>query len=80
METVKTIKGVPEKTWAEFKAMAAKNKMSMAEYFRLLVDAQKESSTWWEEYMKMPKILTEKEAKALKEQVRKMRNEWEERM
>ena len=80
METVKTIKGVSDDTWAEFKALAAKNKMSMAEFFRHLVNSQKESSTWWEEYKKMPKILTEKEAKAFKEEVRKMRDEWEERI
>lgn len=76
MDTVKTIKGVPEKTWSEFKAMAAKNDMSMAEFFRHLVESHKGSSGWWEEYMKMPKLLTEKEAKAFKEEVAKMRKEW----
>jgi hypothetical protein len=80
MDTVKTIKGVPEDTWAEFKSLAAKKKMSMPEFLRYLVDSQKDSSNWLEEYRKIPKILTEKEAKAFKEQIRKMRNEWEERI
>ena len=38
METVKTIKGVNEETWQEFKSMAARNNVKMGRFFEEIVE------------------------------------------
>lgn len=37
MGDVRSIKGIDEETWAEFKSLAAKNKMKLGEMFTIMV-------------------------------------------
>jgi len=44
METIKTIKGVNEESWAEFKSLAVRNRTNMGELFERMLEEYKKKS------------------------------------
>ena len=77
MAVVKTIKGVDENAWHEFKSLAAKNKMKMGKLFELIVEDYKgKSKSFWNEILKGPAILSKEESDAMLETVKKIRKEY----
>lgn len=77
MVNVKTIKDVDEETWSEFKSLAARNKLKMGTFFKLIIkEHEKSSQGFWENLLKGEKIFTDKEAEEMKETVKKIRNEY----
>ncbi len=76
METVKTIKGVDQEIWAEFKSLAAKNNVPVGKLFRHLVEEyQKNQSNEWKDILSMGKILSNQEAKEIENEVKRIRSE-----
>ncbi len=76
MESVKTIKGIDEETWFEFKSMASKNNLKMPEMFKLVVSSWKSrSSNTWEKILNSERILSEKDAKSLLKTSAELRSE-----
>lgn len=72
----KTMKGVSEETWSEFKGLAAKNKLKTGEFFEKLVFSYKENSEkFWKDILRGKKIITNKEAEELEAEVKKLRKE-----
>ncbi|HLC57154.1 MAG TPA: hypothetical protein VJH95_01135, partial [Candidatus Nanoarchaeia archaeon] len=62
METIKTIKGVNEESWAEFKSLAVRNRTNMGELFeRMLEEYKKKSEENWSIILSGKKILSDKE-------------------
>ncbi len=76
MGIVKTIKGIDENTWFEFKSLAAKNKMKTGEFFEKLVEEYKDKAdkSWWN-ILNSGKILSDEEADAMEETVKRLRKE-----
>ncbi|HLC53150.1 MAG TPA: hypothetical protein VJK03_01280 [Candidatus Nanoarchaeia archaeon] len=76
MET-KTIKGVDEETWARFKMLAAKNRITMGKLMKSMVREyeKKKTEEIWEKILHSGKILSDKEADNISEITRKMRKE-----
>ena len=76
MESVKTIKGIDEDIWLDFKSLAAKNNLKMPEMFKVVVrDWGKNSSKVWEEILNNEGILSDKEAKDILKTVNSLRKE-----
>lgn len=72
MSEIKNIKGIDDETWADFKSLAARNRMKAADMFRVIVkDYESHTKNFWnelrahkaictpKEYAKMEKKLTE---------------------
>ena len=58
--TTKTIKGVDEKVWNEFKGLAASNGQSMGQFFTTLVQQQKKiRGKLWDEILNAERITRE---------------------
>ncbi len=77
MADVKTIKDVDEKTWAEFKSLAARNRLKLGVCFKLLIkEHEKTSKDFWKNLLDGEKIFSDKEAAEMKEVVKKIRNEY----
>jgi methionyl-tRNA synthetase len=77
MAEIKTIKDIDEETWAEFKSLAAKNKVKLGIFFKSLVKDHKKSSTdFWNTILKGEKILSEEESKSIKEITEGVRKEY----
>lgn len=76
METVKTIKGVNEETWQEFKSMAARNNVKMGRFFEEIVEAYKnKANEAWNNILNSGKILSDEEAEDMLKVVKKIRSE-----
>jgi hypothetical protein len=76
MATVKTIKGVDDNAWTEFRALASKNRMNSGKFFEELIDNYKKNSEkTWKELLNAGKVLSDKEADEMMELVRKLRSE-----
>ena len=76
METTKTIKGVNEESWAEFKSLAAKDRIDMGKVFeRMLEEYKKRSEDAWNAVLKGGRILSEKEAKEMEKITKRTRQE-----
>jgi len=77
METVKTIKNVDDKTWAQFKSIAAQNNAKAGQMFELLVDEyQKHAKGWWERVLSRKPVLSKEECDELEASMKKMRKEY----
>tara|TARA_Y100000034_G_C6529719_1_gene228212 strand:+ start:223 stop:465 length:243 start_codon:yes stop_codon:yes gene_type:complete len=75
--TLKTIKGINENSWAEFKSLAAKNKIKMGLLFeRMLEDYKKKSEESWNLILSGKKILSDKEAENMKKTIEESRREY----
>ena len=77
MSSVKTIKGVDEEAWSEFKSLAAKDKVKMGRLFeKMVVEYKKKSNEFWDGILKGPRIISDAEAKIMEETVKKIRKEY----
>ena len=77
MPKVKTIKGVDEESWSEFKSIAAKNKMKMGKLFETMVEDYKgKVDNFWDKILEGPPLLSKEEADAMLGIVKKMRSEY----
>jgi len=76
MAEVKTIKGIDEETWGEFKSFAARNKVKLGTFFKTLVkEHEKNSATFWEKILNGEKILSDTEADDIEKTVTRVRAE-----
>ncbi len=72
----KTMKGVEEETWAEFKSLAAKNNLKTGQFFERLVEFYKDNAhSFWSDVLKGEKILSEAEAEDIRKITKKFRME-----
>ncbi|HLF54234.1 MAG TPA: hypothetical protein VI612_00750 [Candidatus Nanoarchaeia archaeon] len=77
MSEVKNIKGIDEETWADFKSLAAKNKMKAAEMFKEMVkDFQEHTENFWEEIRAHKAICTPKEYAEIEKRMNAFRKEY----
>ena len=75
--TVKTIKGVDEEVWAEFKSMAAKSGRNMGDFFGILVDNYKnEAKGFWDRMLNREPTLTDEEAEEMLKVSKEIRKEY----
>jgi hypothetical protein len=73
----KTMKGVQEDVWTEFRSLAVKNRMKTGQFFEKLVKSYKEDNDiFWKDILSGEKIITDKEAKEMHKVVKDMRKEW----
>mgnify|MGYP001603312547 CR=1 FL=1 len=73
---VKTIKGIDEGTWMEFKALAAKKSLTMGKLLRVMIEKySKDANEFWDSILSGEKILTDKEAMAMHKTCRELRKE-----
>ena len=73
---VKTIKGVSEERWMEFKSLAAKKRVPLGSLFEIMLeDYFKNADSFWEKVLNGKKILSEKEAEELKKDTKKLRRD-----
>lgn len=76
MSTVKTIKDVDENAWAEFKSIAARNKVKMGKLFEsMLKDYNKQAEKKWDNILVHKKIISDNEASDMLSLVKDMRKE-----
>lgn len=72
----KTMKGISEETWAEFKGLAVKNKLKTGEFFEKLVSSYKENShDFWKDILRGEKIVSDADANMLRAETKKIRTE-----
>ncbi|MEK6867327.1 MAG: hypothetical protein AABX98_00750 [Nanoarchaeota archaeon] len=72
----KTMKGVEDETWAEFKSLAARNNLKTGQFFEKLLAFYKENrSAFWTDILKGEKIISDNEAADMQKIVRKLRLE-----
>ncbi|MBU0758298.1 MAG: hypothetical protein KKF44_09590 [Nanoarchaeota archaeon] len=78
MSEVKTIKGVDNTSWAEFKSMAAENNKNMGDFFSDLVKFYKErkAKKFWDDILNGEKLLSDKDADKIKILVKEMRSDY----
>ena len=73
---LKTIKGVDEKTWNEFKSLAAKRGIRMGKLLEHMIDSYvKDSRHKWETLLNVEKLLSDEEAEEMKKILKELRNE-----
>ncbi|MFH1649197.1 MAG: hypothetical protein ABIA93_01470 [Candidatus Woesearchaeota archaeon] len=77
MDSVKTIKGVDEEAWAEFKGFAKNAGIPMGKFFGKLVESHKKESetTAWEEILNKKPSLTEEEAELAMKRIKEFRKD-----
>lgn len=76
MAEVKTIKDIDEETWAEFKSLAAKNKLKLGIFFKMILkEYEKNNRDFWDRILNGEKILSDEEAEDMEKIVKKIRNE-----
>jgi len=74
---LKTIKGIEEESWMEFKSIAAKDGIKMGKLFeQMLEEYKKRSEEAWNKILHSGGILTDKEAEDMKRIARKTREEY----
>jgi argininosuccinate lyase len=74
--SVKTIKGVADDDWKEFKVFAAQNRVNAGAMFRSLIEAyKKEQSKAWSSILNQEKILSDEDARKLNSSLTKLRKE-----
>jgi hypothetical protein len=78
MGEVKTIKGVDEDVWAEFKSIAAEEKKNMGVLFEDIIKFYKEkkSKKVWENILTVKEPMNEYEAKIVKERIKNFREDF----
>ena len=76
MAVVKTIKGIDENAWHEFKSLAAKNKMKGGKFFeKLLEEYKNKADAAWDNILNAGKILSDEEAEHMENLVKRLRKE-----
>ncbi len=77
MAEIKTIKDIDDESWAEFKSLAARNKMKLGSFFRMLLgEYEKTSKFFWKDILYCEKILTDKEAEDMENIIKEVRKEY----
>ncbi len=73
---LKTIKGVREEKWAEFKGMAARNRVTMGKLLEGMIDAySKYAEEGWKRILHGEKNLSDKEAEEMRKMVSELRKD-----
>lgn len=73
---VKTIRGVDEETWNDFKALAVKSNLKMSLLLKLMVkETEKKSESFWDKILKRERNLSEDEAESMLKILEKSRKE-----
>ncbi len=73
---IKTIKNVDEEDWSRFKSRAARADVSLGTYFKVILkESEKETEGFWDAIFSEKKLLDEEEAKGLKQEVERLREE-----
>ena len=73
---IKSIKGVGEEKWIEFKSLAAKKNVSLGELFGImLADYSKRSELVWDRVLSGEKILSDNEALEMEKTVKELRKD-----
>ncbi len=74
MSEVKNIKGIDDETWAEFKSLAAKNKMKAGEMFREIIrDYKGRTKNVWDDIFAHKAVLSKKQYDEFESRIREMR-------
>ena len=74
MVEIRTIKGIDDATWADFKGLAAKNSQNVGSFFsKLLLFYKKESIVFWDDIFDGSGSLTTKEAVDLRKETVSLR-------
>jgi len=74
---LKTIKGINEESWSEFKSIAAKDGIKMGKLFeQMLEEYKKKSDEAWKFILSGKKILSDSEARDMKKIAEKSRREY----
>ena len=74
---LKTIKGINEESWSEFKSIAAKDGIKMGKLFeQMLEEYKKKSDEAWDKILNGGRIISDKEAEVMKKITRKTREEY----
>ncbi len=77
MIEVKTIKGIDEETWSEFKSLAAKDNLNLGIFLKNMIkEYEKTSSNFWKNILKGEKILSDKEANDIENSIKLERKEY----
>jgi len=75
--TTKTIKGVDDETWAEFRSIAVKSKMRTGDLFKQMVEMHKRNNdAAWEKILHHKTLINDKEAEEMLRIVRASRKEY----
>lgn len=73
---VKTIKGIEEETWAEFRSICTKNRLSTGQCFEKLIAFYKQNAKdFWDDILCGKKILSKEEANDIRDMTVRMRKE-----
>jgi len=76
MADVKTIKDIDEETWSEFKSMAAKNKLRLGSFFKIVLkEYKKTEEVFWKGILDGEKILSEKESEDIENIIKNIRKD-----
>ena len=76
MAEVKTIKDIDEETWAEFKSLAAKNRVNLGVFFKMVLkEYEKNSELFWDKVLSVEKIWSDEEAEDMEKIAKKVRKE-----
>ncbi|MBS3168487.1 hypothetical protein J4216_05140 [Candidatus Woesearchaeota archaeon] len=77
MPEVKTIKGIDDETWTNFKSLAAKDNVKLATLLKnMLKEYEKGKNIFWKDILKGKRIFTEEEAEKIEDLIRKKRKEY----
>jgi len=72
----KTIKGIDEEDWNEFKSRAAKANVSLGTYFKVMLEeSEKNTEEFWDMVLSRNKLLNDEEANELEKEVEDLRKE-----
>ena len=72
----KTIKGIDEEDWNEFKSRAAKANVSLGTYFKVMLEeSEKNTEEFWDMVLSRNKLLNDEEANELEKEVENLRKE-----
>ena len=72
----RTIKGIPDEDWMEFKSLAAQTGSRMGDVFKAMLKAyEKEKRTFWKSLFSTGKIMSDKDAKIFENSLKELRKE-----
>ena len=77
MEATRTMKGIDDTTWKEFKTLAKSKKLTSGELFRYMIHTFEKRNTEeaWNKILNRKPSLTEKEADDMQKKVKEWRKE-----
>ena len=70
----RTIKGIPDEDWMEFKVLAASTGNRMGDVFRAMLRAyEKEKKKFWKDIFSMKPLMSEKDAEVFEKNIKALR-------